>query len=44
MSWAKPRLEDHMKTLSYIAVTALTALLLTTTAVAGTAPHRMPAG
>lgn len=33
-----------MKTLSYIAVTALAALLLTTTAVAGTAPHRMPAG
>ena len=33
-----------MKTLSYIAVTALAALLLTTTAVAGTSPHRMPAG
>lgn len=33
-----------MKTLSYIPVTALAALLLTTTAVAGTAPHRMPAG
>ena len=33
-----------MKTLSYTAVAALTALLLTTTAVAGTAPHRMPAG
>jgi hypothetical protein len=44
MSWAKSRLEDHMKTLSYIAVTALAALLLTTTAVAGSAPHRMPAG
>jgi len=33
-----------MKTLSYVAVSALTALLLTTTAVAGSGPHRMPAG